>query len=151
MKTEANYVKILTITQKVSLVLVLMYHVTCSVDLKFLIYFSQFCQVYLNVMQKECKIEQKYLQQMFPNLDRLIALHRDLLDDLMQKYQQSDKKFAKSIGDVLLEVFSNKSEMIIDIYSKICCTHLAAKSLYKQFSISNKSFIHFLTVSRLYY
>ncbi len=118
MKTEANYFKILTITQK----------------------------IYLNVMQKECKIEQKYLQQMFPDLDRLINLHRELLDDLMQKYQESDKKFVKSIGNILLEVFSNKSETIIDIYSKICCTHLTAKALYKQFSISNKPFIHFLQV-----
>lgn len=97
-------------------------------------------------MQKDCKIEQKHLEQMFPDLDRLITLHHDLLDDLMQRYQESDKKFVKSIGDILLDVFSDKCEAIIDIYSKICCSHLSAKSLYKQFSINNKPFINFLQV-----
>ena len=97
-------------------------------------------------MQKDCKIEQKLLQQMFPDLDRLIALHHELLEDLMKRYQESDKKFVKSIGDILLEVFSNKCEAIVDIYSKICCSHITAKSLYKQLAISNKPFVQFLQV-----
>lgn len=121
MKTEANYVKILAITQK----------------------------IYLNVMQRDCKIEQKHLEQMFPDLERLIALHQELLEDLMRRYQESDKKFVKSVGDILLEVFSNKCEAIVDIYSKICCSHITAKSLYKQLAITNKPFIQFLQVSSI--
>ena len=103
-------------------------------------------KIYLNVMQNECKIDAKYLQQMFPDLDRLIELHRQLLDSLMSRYQQCDKKFVNSIGDILLEVLTGKCDAIIDIYSKICCSHLTAKTLYKQLSISNKPFILFLQV-----
>ena len=54
-------------------------------------------------MQDECKIEQKLLQQMFPDLTKLINLHKTFLDQLVNKYLKSSNKFIESIGDVLLE------------------------------------------------
>ncbi len=55
-------------------------------------------------MQDECKIEPKLLQQMFPDLNKLIELHKAFLDQLISKYQQSSNKFIESIGDILLEI-----------------------------------------------
>lgn len=101
-------------------------------------------------MQDECKIDQKILQQMFPDLNKLINLHKTFLDQLIKKYQQSSTKFIDSIGDILLDTFTSKQEQIIEIYGKVCCTHLTAKSLYKQLSISNKPFINFLQECRKY-
>jgi len=37
---------------------------------------------------------------------------------------------------------------MIEIYSKVCCMHLTAKSLYKQLSLNNKTFISFLQECR---
>ena len=88
MKTEVNYVKILTITQK----------------------------VYVNVMINDCKIEQKHMQQMFPDLERLIDLHKDLLDSLMERYKISNNKYIESIGDILLEIVSQN---LIDSFLSI--------------------------------
>ena len=78
-KTEVNYLKILTIMQK----------------------------VYINVMIHDCKIEPKHIQQMFPDLERLIELHRSLLDELMERYNQSENKYIETIGDILLEIVNN--------------------------------------------
>jgi hypothetical protein len=88
MKTEVNYVKILTITQK----------------------------VYVNVMINDCKIEQKHMQQMFPDLERLIDLHKDLLDSLMERYKISNNKYIESIGDILLDIVSQN---LIDSFLSI--------------------------------
>ena len=76
MKTEVNYVKILSITQK----------------------------VYVHVMLNECKIEPALLKQMFPDLDRLIELHRNMLDQLLERYKLSQHKFIESIGDILSNI-----------------------------------------------
>lgn len=75
-KTEVNYVKILTITQK----------------------------VYVNGMLNDCKIEQKVLAQMFPDLDKLLGLHKNLLNKLIERYRTSQNKFVNSIGDILVDV-----------------------------------------------
>ena len=39
---------------------------------------------------------------------------------------------------------STKYENMIEIYSKVCCMHLTAKTLYNQLSVNNKPFISFL-------
>ncbi len=57
----------------------------------------------MNAMQDECKIEQKLLHQMFPDLGKLISLHKTFVDLLVQKYQQCSNKFIDSIGNILLE------------------------------------------------
>ena len=88
MKTEVNYVKILTITQK----------------------------VYVNVMINDCKIEQKYMQQMFPDLERLIDLHKDLLDRLMERYKISNNKYIEAIGDILLDIVSHQYKNFSSIF-----------------------------------
>lgn len=54
-------------------------------------------------MQDECKIEQKHLNQMFPDLSKLISVHRSILDQLISKYHNSSNKYIDSIGDILLE------------------------------------------------
>jgi hypothetical protein len=120
MKTEVNYVKILSITQK----------------------------VYVHVMVNECKIEPALMKQMFPDLDRLIELHRNMLDQLLERYKLSQHKFIESIGDILSNIFKNKCDDMVEIYSKVCCMHLNAKSLYKQISNTNKTFGHFLQECR---
>lgn len=58
-------------------------------------------------MLNECKIDQKIIQQMFPDLDRLIELHKNLLDQLMERYKLSENKYIESIGDILLNIVSN--------------------------------------------
>ena len=58
-------------------------------------------------MQDECKIEQKHLTQMFPDLSKLISLHRSFLDQLISKYHNSSNKYIDSIGDILLETVTN--------------------------------------------
>jgi len=57
-------------------------------------------------MVNECKIDQKCIQQMFPDLDRLIELHKSLLDQLMERYKLSENKYIESIGDILLDIVS---------------------------------------------
>lgn len=79
MKTELNYVKILTITQK----------------------------VYVNVMLNDCRIDAKHLEQMFPDLDRFAELHKCLLEHLIERYKVSKNKFIDSIGDILLKIVSS--------------------------------------------
>jgi hypothetical protein len=76
MKTEVNYVKILCITQK----------------------------VYYYVMLNECKVEQTILKQLFPDLDKLLELHRDLLHQLLERYKLSQHKYIESIGDILSNI-----------------------------------------------
>ena len=44
---------------------------------------------------------------MFPDLDRLIELHKNLLDQLMERYKLSENKYIESIGDILLNIVSN--------------------------------------------
>lgn len=78
-KTELNYVKILTITQK----------------------------VYVNVMLNDCRVEPKYLLSMFPDLDRFADLHKSLLEQLINRYKISKNKFIDSIGDILLKIVIN--------------------------------------------
>ncbi len=80
MKTEVNYVKILSITQR----------------------------VYVHVMVNECRIEPALMKQMFPDLDRLIELHRNMLDQLLERYKLSQHKFIESIGDILSHIVSGK-------------------------------------------
>jgi len=63
-------------------------------------------KVYVNAMLSECKIDPKYIQQMFPDLDRLIELHKNLLDQLMERYKSSENKYIESIGDILLDIVS---------------------------------------------
>ena len=58
-------------------------------------------------MLNECKIDQKIIQQMFPDLDRLIELHKNLLDQLMERYKLSENKYIESIGDILLNIVRN--------------------------------------------
>lgn len=100
----------------------------------------------MNVMLNECKIDPSIVKQMFPDLDRLIDLHRSLLEQLLERYKLSQHKFIESIGDILSSIFKNKSETMIEIYSKMCCMHLNAKILYKQLTNSNKTFSNFLQV-----
>jgi hypothetical protein len=75
-KTEVNYVKILTITQK----------------------------VYVNVMLNEYKVDIRLLRQMFPDLDKLIDLHHTLLARLMERYKIANNKQITSISDILLDI-----------------------------------------------
>jgi predicted PurR-regulated permease PerM len=64
-------------------------------------------------MVSECKIDQKYIQQMFPDLDRLIELHKNLLDQLMERYKSSENKYIESIGDILLDIVSFLLRLLI--------------------------------------
>ena len=41
-------------------------------------------KIYVNVMLNECKVESKQVNQIFPDLDRLIDFHRDLLKKLVE-------------------------------------------------------------------
>jgi hypothetical protein len=115
-KTELNYVKILNITQR----------------------------IYVNVMLNDCKIDRKELNQIFPDLDKLYHLHRNLLNKLIERYETSEHRYINSIGDILLDILNGQCDTMVDIYSNICCMHLTAKSVYKKLSLTNKPFIHFL-------
>lgn len=100
-KTELNYVKILSITQKVTN--------QSSCHLKFnhpysCVFFHFIFKIYVNVMLNDCKIDQKYLMQMFPDLDKLAELHKHLLDQLIERYKTSKNKFIDSIGDILSKI-----------------------------------------------
>ena len=106
-------------------------------------------QIYVRVMMSECKLDSRQMEQMFPNLERLIEFHTRLLDDLVERYKTSPRKFVQVIGDILLKTLSDKCDDIIDIYSKVCCTHLNAKSVYKSLSMSSKPFMSFLQVVHL--
>lgn len=97
-------------------------------------------------MLNDCKIESKYLDQIFPDLDRLIELHKSLLDQLIERYKISKNKFIESIGDILTQILTQKCEDLVEIYSKVCCTHLSAKCVYKQLLGSNKSLLSFSQV-----
>ena len=69
-------------------------------------------------MLNECKIEQKCIEQMFPDLEKLIELHSSLLTQLIERYKLSDNKFIESIGDILLDIvrFSD-----LKFLAMICC------------------------------
>ncbi len=97
MKTEVNYVKILTITKRV-----IHKFIYFESEVKFKTNHS--IKVYVDVMLKNCNVEQKYIQQLFPDIEKLIDLHKSLLDNLMDRYKLSNNKFIETIGDILLEI-----------------------------------------------
>ena len=100
-KTEVSYLKILTITQKV---IHLQKELFWNQKIKNCVFILT--KVYVNVMVNDCKVEQKLIHQMFPDLERLIDLHRNLLDLLMERYKLSENKHVESIGDILLDIVS---------------------------------------------
>lgn len=55
-------------------------------------------------MLNECRVDPKYLQQMFPDLDRFADLHKSLLEQLIERYNVSKNKFVDSIGDILINI-----------------------------------------------
>ena len=57
-------------------------------------------------MQNDCKIDSKLINQMFPDLERLIQLHKNLLNKLIERYKKSDEKYVNSIGDILKDIVS---------------------------------------------
>jgi hypothetical protein len=92
-KTELNYVKILSITQK----------------------------IYVNVMLTDCKIEHKYLVQMFPDLDRLADLHKNLLEQLIERYKSSKNKYIDSIGDILSKIVRQSVPRLVSPHTTSKC------------------------------
>lgn len=77
-KTEINYVKVLTITQR----------------------------IYVNAIVQDCKIDKTQLEKMFPALDNLIDLHTKFLTKLIERYKTGAKNSINSIGDIVLEFVS---------------------------------------------
>lgn len=55
-------------------------------------------------MINECKIDTKQINQIFPDLDRLIEFHQNLLSQLVDRYKTSSHKYINSIGDILLNI-----------------------------------------------
>ncbi|CAF0793101.1 unnamed protein product [Brachionus calyciflorus] len=109
-KTEVNYFKILSMCQR----------------------------LFMSILVNDCRVEQKLVDQIFPDLEKLMELHKSLLDELIDRYKISKNKFIESIGDILYKILSEKSESWVSVYSKICCTHINAKLLFKQLITSNK-------------
>ena len=60
----------------------------------------------MNRIAHDCKIEQKQLEQMFPDLDQLIELHSKFLSKLFERFKVSQNKYMESIGDILFEYVS---------------------------------------------
>jgi hypothetical protein len=54
----------------------------------------------------DCKVEQKQLEQMFPDLDQLIDLHSKFLSKLFERFKTSSDKLVESVGDILIEFVS---------------------------------------------
>ena len=55
-------------------------------------------------MLNDCKIDVKLINQMFPDLDKLIQLHKNLLNKLIDRYKKSNEKYVNSIGDILKDI-----------------------------------------------
>lgn len=60
----------------------------------------------MNKIVQDCKVEQKQLEQMFPDLDQLIELHSKFLTKLINRYKTSQNKYLDQIGDILFEFVS---------------------------------------------
>ena len=112
--------------------------------------------MFKNILINECRIESKTLEQIFPDLESLMNLHKVLLDHLIERYRTSKNKHVNSIGDILLNIvriylnfffnnffkilkLSEKNDLWVSLYSKVCCTHVTAKQTFKQLSASNKA------------
>ncbi len=54
-------------------------------------------------MAHDCKVEQKQLEQMFPDLDQLIDLHSKFLSKLFERFKTSSDKLVELVGDILIE------------------------------------------------
>lgn len=58
----------------------------------------------MNIITENCKIDKKLINQMFPDLENLLELHRNLLNQLINRYAQSSHKYITSVGDILLKI-----------------------------------------------
>jgi hypothetical protein len=64
-------------------------------------------------MKNECKIDSKQINQIFPDLDRLIEFHQNLLTQLVDRYKTSSHKYINSIGDILLSIVRSRYSILI--------------------------------------
>jgi hypothetical protein len=60
----------------------------------------------VNRIAHDCKVEQKQLEQMFPDLDQLIDLHSKFLGKLFDRFKASQDRYFECIGDILIEFVS---------------------------------------------
>lgn len=61
-------------------------------------------KMFKNILINECRIESNILEQIFPDLDSLMNLHKVLLDHLIDRYRTSKNKHVDSIGDILSNI-----------------------------------------------
>jgi hypothetical protein len=78
LKTEINYVKVLRIVKK----------------------------IYVSGLINDCKVDAMQVEKMFPDLDMLIELHSNLLQNLIERFKQGNKKCINSVGDILADCVS---------------------------------------------
>ena len=63
------------------------------------------------MLVNDCKVEQKIIDQIFPDLERLMELHKNLLDLLLERYKNSKNKYIESIGDILNNIVSENKQI----------------------------------------
>lgn len=63
--------------------------------------------MFKSILINDCRIEPNILDQIFPDLEKLMDLHKILLDQLIDRYRISKNKFIEYIGDILSNIVIN--------------------------------------------
>ncbi|KAM4578693.1 rho guanine nucleotide exchange factor 28-like [Fundulus diaphanus] len=108
-------------------------------------------EVFRRGMLEELQLDWDCVARIFPCLDPLLLLHRNLFRALQERRQaatQTDNSrnyLIHQIGDVLLQQFSDENaEKIKQVYGEYCSHHMEAVNVFKELQQQNKKFQNFI-------
>ncbi|XP_038133207.1 rho guanine nucleotide exchange factor 28-like isoform X1 [Cyprinodon tularosa] len=108
-------------------------------------------EVFRRGMLEELQLDSDCVARIFPCLDPLLLLHRNLFRALQECRQAATQKensrnyLIHQIGDVLLQQFSDENaEKMKQVYAEFCSHHADAVNLFKELQQQNKKFQNFV-------